>query len=153
MQQSPISSAKSSIETTNQEQELSNLKTCVLLARSEVPESHRRLADVYMLLKKHYGSPVIDSDVNVDEKKLLAKYDFSPLEYSTINQIKSELLVMKEWSKSLNSELINASDKIMSIRVKELKNIIASRYIQISNEIYSGYKAIEKYLEEISKYN
>ena len=46
-----------------------------------------------------------------------------------------------------------ASDKIIAIRVKELKSIIASKYVKISNEIYNGYKALERYLEEISKYH
>ena len=153
MQQSPISTVKSKSDVLNQEQDVSNLNTCVMLARSEVPQSHRRQADIYMLLKTHYGAPVITPSVTLDEKKLLAKYDFNPLEYSTIKQIKDELSIMKEWSMSLDRNLIEASDKIISIRVKELKNIIATKYIMISNEIYSGYKALEKYLEEISKYH
>jgi len=153
MQQSPISSTKSKVDISDKEQELSNLNTCVMLARSEVPQSHRRQADIYMLLKTHYGAPVINPMVSLDEKNFLAKYDFNPLEYSTIKQIKDELSIMKEWSMSLDKNLINASDKIITIRVKELKNIIATKYIMISNEIYSGYKALEKYLEEISKYH
>ena len=153
MQQSPISTIKDKNDVLAQEQDLSNLNTCVMLARSEVPQSHRRQADIYMLLKTHYGAPVITPQVSLEEKNFLAKYDFNPLEYSTIKQIKDELSIMKEWSMSLDKNLIEASDKIITIRVKELKNIIATKYIMISNEIYSGYKALEKYLEEISKYH
>ena len=40
-----------------------------------------------------------------------------------------------------------------SHELKELKSIIASRYVKISNEIYNGYKALERYLEEITKYH
>ena len=97
--------------------------------------------------------PVINPSINLDEKKFLAKFDFNPLEYSTIKQINDELMVMQGWNESSNKELISASDKIMSIRIKELKSIIASKYVKISNEIYNGYKALERYLEEISKYN
>ena len=155
MQQSPIVSIneKSSVENLNIEQEKTGLGASVLLARSEVPEFHRRQADAYMILKTHYGMPVINPSIDLDEKKFLAKYDFNPLEYSTIKQINDELMVMQEWNESANKELISASDKIMSIRIKELKSIIASKYVKISNEIYNGYKALERYLEEISKYH
>ena len=153
MQQSPIASEKNSIESLNIEQEKTSLGASVLLARSEVPDSHRRHADAYMILKTHYGMPVINPSINLDEKRFLAKFDFNPLEYSTIKQINDELMVMQNWSESADKELINASDSIMAIRIKELKSIIASKYVKISNEIYNGYKALERYLEEISKYH
>ncbi|MBR2386069.1 hypothetical protein IKA92_02080, partial [bacterium] len=122
-------------------------------ARSEVPESHRRQADAYMILKTHYGLPVVNASINLDEKKFLARYDFNPLEYSTVKQINDELNVMHKWHETADKELIAASDAILAIRVKELKSIIASKYVKISNEIYNGYKALERYLEEISKYH
>ena len=155
MQQSPIDTItdKTSIENLNIEQEKTGLGVSVLLARSEVPESHRRQADAYMILKTHYGMPVINPSINLEEKRFLAKFDFNPLEYSTIKQINDELMVMQNWNESANKELIGASDTIMAIRIKELKSIIASQYVKISNEIYNGYKALERYLEEISKYH
>ena len=155
MQQSPIVTAteKSSVENLNIEQEKTSLGASVLLARSVVPESHRRQADAYMILKTHYGMPVINPSIDLEEKRFLAKFDFNPLEYSTVKQINDELMVMQDWEESADKDLINASDKIMSIRIKELKSIIASKYVKISNEIYNGYKALERYLEEISKYN
>ena len=155
MQQSPIVTAteKTSVESLNIEQEKTGLSASLLLARSEIPESHRRQADAYMILKTHYGMPVINPAINLDEKRFLAKYDFNPLEYSTVKQINDELMVMQDWNDSANKELVEASDTIMSIRIKELKSIIASKYVKISNEIYNGYKALERYLEEISKYS
>ncbi len=154
MQESPIlAESKSSIQHLNIENEKTNLGNSVMLARSEVPDSHRRQADAYMILKTHYGMPVINPSINLDEKKFLAKFDFNPLEYSTVKQINDELMVMQDWSYSADKNLVGASDKIMSIRVKELKSIIATKYVKISNEIYNGYKALERYLEEISKYH
>ena len=134
MQQSPIVTVteKTSVESLNIEQEKTGLGASVLLARSEVPDSHRRQADSYMILKTHYGMPVVNPSINLDEKKFLAKFDFNPLEYSTIKQINDELMVMQGWNESANKELVFASDKIMSIRIKELKSIIASKYVKIS---------------------
>lgn len=153
MQQSPIVSEKTSVENLNIEQEKTGLGASVLIARSTIPESHRRQADAYMILKTHYGMPVVNPSINLDEKKFLAKYDFNPLEYSTVKQINDELMIMQSWNESADKELIKASDSIIAIRVKELKSIIASKYVKISNEIYNGYKALERYLEEISKYH
>lgn len=153
MQQSPFLAEKTSIEKLNIEQEKTSLGASVLLARSEIPDSHRRQADSYMILKTHYGMPVVNPSINLDEKKFLAKFDFNPLEYSTVKQINDELTIMQKWSESADKDLKSASDTIIAIRVKELKSIIASKYVKISNEIYNGYKALERYLEEISKYN
>ncbi len=153
MQQSPFLTQRTSVEKLNLEQEKTGLGASVLLARSEIPESHRRQADSYMILKTHYGMPVVNPKINLDEKKFLAKFDFNPLEYSTVKQINDELMIMQNWSESADPELKAASDNIIAIRVKELKGIIASRYVKISNEIYNGYKALERYLEEISKYH
>lgn len=155
MQQSPFftQQPQTSVEKLNIEQEKTGLGNSVILARSEVPESHRRQADAYMILKTHYGLPVVNASINLDEKKFLARYDFNPLEYSTVKQINDELNVMHKWHETADKELIAASDAILAIRVKELKSIIASKYVKISNEIYNGYKALERYLEEISKYH
>lgn len=153
MQQSPFFTQQTSVEKLNLEQEKTGLGASVLLARSEVPDSHRRHADAYMILKNHYGSPVVNTSISLDEKKFLAKFDFNPLEYSTVKQINDELNIMHKWHETANKELIAASNTIIAIRVKELKSIIASKYVKISNEIYNGYKALERYLEEISKYH
>lgn len=123
-----------------------------MLARGEVPEVHRRTADNYMVIKKIYGAPVVQPRINNKEKALLSKYDFNPLEFSTIKQINEELSFLKRWSMSLEKNLRNDANEIIQIRAKELKFLVASRYVNLTSEIYSGYKALEKYFEEISKY-
>ena len=53
---------------------------------------------------------------------------------------------------SLERNLKADSDEIIQIRAKELKFLVASRYVSLTSEIYCGYKALERYFEEISKY-
>ena len=123
-----------------------------MLAKGEVPVSHRRIADSYVVIKKIYGTPVVQSRITNAEKKLLAKYDFNPLEFSTIKQVNEELSYLKRWSMSLEKNLKKESDELLQIRAKEVKFLAASRYVSVTSEIYQGYKAIERYFEEISKY-
>ena len=54
---------------------------------------------------------------------------------------------------SLEEDLKADSDRILEIRLNELKYLTACRYTIISNEIYNGYLALEKYFEGISKYS
>ena len=75
------------------------------------------------------------------------------LEYSTIKQINEELSFLKKWSYSRDKSLRDASDRIIQIRTKELKYIVASRYVSITSDVYNGYRALEKYFESISKYS
>ena len=146
------------IESTNlsalssDDDKFSSLSTSAMLARGEVPDSHRRIADNYMVIKKIYGTPVVIPRIDNREKSLLAKYDFNPLEFSTIKQINEELAFLKRWSMSLEKNLKADADEILQIRAKELKFLAASRYVNLSSEIYGGYKALERYFEEISKY-
>ena len=130
----------------------SSLSMSAMLARGEVPEVHRRTADNYMVIKKIYGSPVVQPRINNKDRALLTKYDFNPLEFSTIKQINEELSFLKRWSMSLEVNLRNDANEIIQIRAKELKFLVASRYVNLTSEIYSGYKALERYFEEISKY-
>jgi hypothetical protein len=130
----------------------SSLSMSAMLARGEVPASHRRTADNYMVIKRIYGSPVVQPRINNKERALLAKYDFNPLEYSTIKQINEELSFLKRWSMSLENNLKKDADDIIQIRAKELKFLAASRYVTLTSEVYLGYKALERYFEEISKY-
>lgn len=123
-----------------------------MLARGEVPASHRRIADNYMVIKKIYGTPVVQPRIDNKDKTLLTKYDFNPLEYSTIKQINEELSFLKRWAMSQEKSLRADADEIIQIRAKELKFLVASRYVNTTGEIYGGYKALERYFEEISKY-
>ena len=141
----------SALSTENDK--FSSLSTSALLARSEVPASHRRVADNYMIIKKIYGFSAIQSRLNNAEKALLAKYDFNPLEFSTIKQINEELVLLKKWAVSPEVVLRKDADEIMQIRAKELKFIVSSSYATITNEIYNGYMALNRYFEDISKYH
>ena len=137
---------------SDENDKFSNLSTSAMLAKVDVPRSHVLVADNYMVIKKIYGSPVVKSRITNQEKALLAKYDFNPLEYSTIKQINEELVLLKKWSMSQDVNRKNDSDEIINIRCKELKYLAASRYTLITNELYNGYMALEKYFEDISKY-
>ena len=131
----------------------SSLSTSSMLAKAGVPLSHSIAADNYMVIKKIYGTPVVKSRISIKEKSLLGKYDFNQLEYTTINQINEELSLLKKWSLSLDEELKSDADRIIEIRLKELKYLAACRYTLITNELYNGYLALEKYFEDISKYS
>ena len=128
------------------------LSTSALLARSAVPYSHRRVADNYVIIKRVYRFQAVQSRISSTELQLLKKYDFNTLEYSTIKQVNDELTYLKKWSTSGNELLRKDADMLLQIRCKELKYIVASRYSTVANEIYNGYKALERYFEEISKF-
>lgn len=128
------------------------LSTSALLARSSVPYSHRRVADNYVIIKRVYRFQAVQSRITNQEMQLLKKYDFNTLEYSTIKQVNDELSYLKKWSTSTNEGLRKDADTLLQIRCKELKYIIASRYSTVTSEIYNGYKALERYFEEISKF-
>ncbi len=124
----------------------------VVLAKSAVPYSHKRAADNFVVIKRVYNFHTVRATVTLSEYDLLKRYDMEPLECTTINKANDEIEFLKKWSFSENNELRHDADKIIVIRAKELKNITASAYSNIPNEMYKGYKAIEKYFEEITKF-
>ena len=128
------------------------LSTSALLANCAVPYSHRRIADNFVIIKRVYRFQAVQSRITNADVQLLKKYDFNTLEYSTIKQINEELSYLKKWSTSNNELLRKDADNLLQIRCKELKYIVASRYSTVTSEIYNGYKALEKYFEEISKF-
>ena len=123
-----------------------------LLAKNGVPSSHKRIADNYLIIKKVFKFQACMSRISNVEKSLLEKYDFNILEFTTMKQMYDELGLLQKWSMSEDANLRDMSDNILLIRVKELKFLEASRYASISNEIYNGYKALDQYLKEISKF-
>ena len=123
-----------------------------LYLRRGVPESHRRVADNYMIIKRIFGHPVVQPRITPEEAELLAKYDFNLLEFSTAKQISDEIVFLKKWSYSRSHELVDSADNIMKIRAKELKSLIATNYVNITNRVYNGHAVLEKYFSEISKY-
>ena len=137
---------------SSEEDVFTALSTSALLAKSAVPYSHRRVADNYVIIKRVYSFQAVQSRITNAEIQLLKKYDFNTLEFSTIKQVNEELSYLKKWSTSSNELLRKDADQIIQIRCKELKFIVASRYTTVTNEIYNGYKALEKYFEEISKF-
>ena len=143
----PIQSSLSTEEDT-----FTALSTSALLAKSAVPYSHRRIADNYVIIKRVYRFQAVQSRITNAEQQLLKKYDFNTLEFSTIKQVNEELSYLKKWSTSSNELLRKDADQLLQIRCKELKYIVASRYSTVTNELYNGYKALERYFEEISKF-
>lgn len=129
-----------------------SLSTTALLAKNSVPSSHKRVADNYVIIKRIYKFQVVQSRINNQEIALLKKYDFNTLEFSTIKQINEELSYLKKWAFSSNDLLKQDADDIIQIRAKELKYIVASKYSSLSNEVHDGYKALERYFEEITKF-
>ena len=121
-----------------------------LLARNTIPYFHRKLADNYVIIKKVFKFQAVMSRISNVEKALLKKYDFNTLEFTTMKQMYEELKKKKKWS--CDPKLKDDAEKILEIRVKELKFLDASRYASISNEIYNGYLALEHYLQEISRF-
>lgn len=137
---------------SNEEEIFSSLSTTALLAKGGVPVSHKRAADNYVIIKRIYKFQAVQSRPTIADLNLLKKYEFKPLEETTIKQINEELAFLKKWSLSSNETLAQDADEIIQIRAKELKNIIASRYILIDEEFHNGYKALERYFSEISKF-
>ncbi|MBR2525879.1 hypothetical protein IKE67_05380 [bacterium] len=136
----------------NEEDAGAALLRTVLLAKSDIPYSHKRAADNFVIIKRMYNFHTVKAAVTLSDYNLLKNYDMEPLECTTINKANDELEFLKKWSLSENKELRQNADKIIVIRAKELKNITASAYANIPNEMYNGYKAIEKYFEEITKF-
>lgn len=145
-----VNPAKSSL--SSEDDVFTALSTSALLAKSAVPYSHRRIADNYVIIKRVYRFQAVQSRITNAELQLLKKYDFNTLEFSTIKQVNDELVYLKKWSTSGNELLRKDADQLLQIRCKELKYIVASRYSTVSNELYNGYKALERYFEEITKF-
>jgi len=123
-----------------------------LLAKNEVPSSHKRIADNYLIVKKVFKFQACASRITNVEKSLLEKYKLNTLENTTMEQMFNELALLQNWSASADVQKRTDADALLEIRVKELKYLESSCYASVSNEIYNGYKALEQYLREISKF-
>lgn len=120
--------------------------------RGEIPESHKIIADDYMIVKKVYGYPVVAGRLNPQEAQFLSKYNFNSLELCTAKQMEEELFLLRKWKIEGAKVVQDISDKIIQIRCKELKIIMARSYKNNHNVDCLGYKTFENYLESISKY-
>ncbi len=137
---------------SNQEDSFTSRSHAAMLAKNEVPYSHKKVADNYTVIKRIYKFQAVHSRISQTEKELLSKYDFNTLEYTTGKQMYEELALLQKWSSSQDKTVKADADKIIEIRGKELKFIDANCYATISNEIYKGYLALAHYFEEISKF-
>ena len=137
---------------SNQEDSFTSRSHAALLAKNFIPNSHKRIANNYIVIKRIYKFQAVQSRITQSEKELLLKYDFNTLEFTTAKQMYEELALLQKWSSSPNLQLKADADKIIEIRAKELKFIDANCYATISNEIYKGYIALSHYFEEISKF-
>lgn len=143
-----------SMEDSEQKQDKTGtLSNSSIYERGEIPESHRILADSYMILKKIYGKPVVASRLTKGEEDFLKKYNFPPLEMCSAKQIEDELFLLRKWKLEGAKVVQDISDNIMNIRNKELKTIMARSYIKVTCGDNLGYKVFESYLENISKYS
>lgn len=137
---------------SNESDTFTSNSVAALLAKNNIPISHKRIADNYLVIKKIFKFQACMGRISNVEKALLEKYDFNILEYTTTKQMYEELVLLQQWATSDNESLKEDADAIMTIRVRELKFLEANRYATVSNEIYNGYKALERYLNEISKF-
>jgi hypothetical protein len=104
-------------------------------------------------VRQIFGTPVVHSSLTDTEKKFLLRYDFYPLEYTTSRQMEQEIDFLKKWSYERDNTLRDASDRIIQIRAKELKHLIATNYVSVKRDLYDGYKSLDRYFQEISKFN
>lgn len=128
------------------------LGTYAMVARSEIPKDHIKVADAFMLIKKLFGFSAVHSKISFEEQKFLSIHGMNPLELSNINAINQEIITLKEKSQSPNKENQKIAYKILQIRAKELKYIIYNNYKDVTLSGYTGYKALERYFEVITKY-
>ena len=78
-----------------------------------------------MVIKKVFKFQVCQSKISNVEKALLDKYEFKTLESMTMNEMYHELALLQKWAFVGDEELQND---------------------------YNGYKALDQYLREISKF-
>jgi hypothetical protein len=134
------------------DESFSTLATPTLLAGWNVPASHKRVADNYIIIKRLYKTQSLKSFILASEKQLLSKYMFMPLSQMSIQDVNKEILVLQQWSASENHILKQDADNLIQVRAKELRYILSSKYAMYSSEINNGFRALERYFEEITKF-
>ena len=124
---------------SREEEVFTSRSYAALLAKNIIPYSHRKLADNYVIIKRVFKFQAVMPRITNTEKKLLAKYDFNTLEYTTVKQMYEELALLQKWAVSGDEKLKKDADEILEIRTKELKFIVATSYANISNELYKNF--------------
>ena len=138
-------------ETDNADSSLF-LETSALLGKSFVPYSHRRVADNYVIMKRICQFQVVQPKITKVETALLVKYGMHTLENTNISAVNNEIVKLKDWATSTDDNLRADADELLKIRVKELKFILSYNYTVNSDEMFNGYKAVDVYLTNITKY-
>ena len=91
--------------------------------------------------------------MNDDELALLMKYGFDKSENTPIRQVNEELAFLQRAAVSMDRHLRADSEKILKIRMKELKSLEAKKFAPVINTIFNGYMGIEEYFKLISSYS
>ena len=146
---------QSTYGTTREEQLnslFSTLATPVLLANGRVPSSHKRVADNYIIIKRFYKSQSLKSCILNSEMDLLRRYNRKALSELSVAEVNHEILTLQDWSFSGDDRLMKDAETLIQIRAKELRFILSSKYSLYSYEINNGYRALERYFEEITKF-
>lgn len=136
------------IDDDENESEL-GLYNLEIIQRSIVPESHRRIADNYMIIRKIFGFSVVQSQITRQEMEILKKCGMFDLKITSAGQMTKELVLLRRWAESADRKLHLLSANIINIRTKELKYLVANYSVGIR---FAGCRVFEKYLEKISKY-
>lgn len=141
------------VDKVDNDDSLSSLATTILLANGRIPLSHKQAANSYIIIKRLYNTQSLKSCILNSEIELLNKYNLSPLSELTIQDVNKEILMLQAWSYSDNATLKKDANEIIQIRAKELRHILSSKYCLYSTEMNNGFRALERYFEEITKYN
>ena len=139
-------------KNTESTESFSTLATPSIIANSPTPVSHRRVADNYIVIKRLYKTQSVKSGLLNSEKELLNKYNLKPLAELSIQEENKEIMKLKMASFSEDEQLASDADLIIQIRAKELRFILSSRYATYFSEINDGYRALERYFEEVTKF-
>ena len=85
---------------SNENDTFTSRSFAALLAKNNVPNSHKRIADNYFIIKKVFKFQACLSRISNVEKSLLEKYDFNILEFTTMKQMYDELTLLQKCYRS-----------------------------------------------------
>ena len=82
---------------TNFEEDIgAALLRTVILAKSDIPYSHKKAADNFIVIKRIYNFHTVKVHITLSEYDLLKRYDMEPLENTTIRKANEELEFLKK---------------------------------------------------------
>ena len=98
----------------------------IVLAKNNVPYSHKRIADNFVVIKRLYKFHTVKTLVTLSEYNLLKKYNMDSLESTKICKVVEELELLKKASSSVDLQIKSDADKIIEIRAKD-RNILVEK--------------------------